>query len=106
MLFKTSRVPGLDRAAHGESPGHHLVDFDAPLAFAVKLCPRCAGTGGIVDLETWRNIHWQRIDALTGGTLQFTTGLGLSPWYLKDYSPPKLPGALSPPRDIRGKAGF
>ncbi len=52
----------------------------------------CAGTGGIVDLENWRNINWQPINALTGGTLQFPTGLGLKPWYLQGFQSPTVPG--------------
>jgi hypothetical protein len=47
-----------------------------------------------VDLKYWRDIDWQPIDALTGGTRQFTSGLGLAPWYIKAFKPSKLPGAL------------
>lgn len=53
-----------------------------------------AGTGGIVDLKHWRNIDWQPINALTGGTLQFPTGLGLKPWFVKGFKAPTVPGAL------------
>lgn len=40
----------------------------------------------------WRDIHWQPINALTGGTIQFPSGLNLKPWYLKGFSPSVLPG--------------
>jgi hypothetical protein len=53
----------------------------------------CAGTGGIVDREDWRDIDWQPISALSGGTLQFPTGLGLTPWFAKAFKPPRVPGA-------------
>ena len=46
-----------------------------------------------MDVDNWRDINWQPINALTGGTLQFATGLGLKPWYLKDFKPSTLPGA-------------
>ncbi|CAL8465540.1 g5076 [Coccomyxa elongata] len=56
--------------------------------------PDSGGTGGIVDLENWRNINWQPINALTGGTLQFPTGLGLKPWYLQGFQSPTVPGLV------------
>ncbi|EIE23036.1 hypothetical protein COCSUDRAFT_63419 [Coccomyxa subellipsoidea C-169] len=54
--------------------------------------PDSGGTGGIVDTDNWRDIHWQPINALTGGSVQFPTGVGLKPWYLTDFKPPALPG--------------
>ena len=45
-----------------------------------------------MDTVDWRNIDWQPINALTGGTLQFPLGLNLTPWFLKGFDPPKLPG--------------
>ncbi len=47
-----------------------------------------------MDLEDWRDIHWQPINALTGGTLQFPTGVGLKPWYLQGFKAPTVPGQL------------
>ena len=51
-----------------------------------------AGTGGIVDKINWRDINWTPIDALTGGTEKFKTGLGLKPWYVKGHEDPPTPG--------------
>ena len=52
----------------------------------------CAGTGGIVDREDWRDIDWQPLFALIGGTQQFPRGLHLTPWFLKGFKGPTLPG--------------
>jgi hypothetical protein len=40
----------------------------------------------------WRDINWTPIDALTGGTEKFKTGLGLKPWYVKGHEDPPTPG--------------
>ena len=50
------------------------------------------GTGGVVDKENWRDIDWTPINALTGGTSKFKTGLGMKPWYVKDHVDPTGPG--------------
>lgn len=45
-----------------------------------------------MDTVNWHDIDWQPINALVGGTLQFPRGLNLTPWFLKGFDPPKLPG--------------
>lgn len=44
--------------------------------------PDSYGTGGLVDND-WRSIMWNKVGALTGGTADFATGMGLKPWYLQ-----------------------
>ncbi len=57
-----------------------------------------------MDTDNWRDIHWQPINALTGGSVQFPTGVGLKPWYLKDFKPPALPGQTSFPAPANSNA--
>eukprot|EP00884_Botryococcus_braunii_P018123 jgi/Botrbrau1/4995/Bobra.0396s0021.1 len=43
------------------------------------------GTGGLVA-DNQETIVWEKINALTGGTLEYPTGLGLTPWYLAAFN--------------------
>ena len=48
----------------------------------------------MVDLKNWRDVDWTPINALTGGSTQFRTGLGLKPWYVKGHARPQGPGEV------------
>lgn len=57
--------------------------------------PDSQGTGGLVD-EDWRTIMWNKIGALTGGTSDFKTGFGLTPWYLEQGWSALQPAGTTP----------
>ncbi|EIE23035.1 glycoside hydrolase [Coccomyxa subellipsoidea C-169] len=67
--------------------------------------PDSYGTGGILA-DDYRQLQWFKVNALTGGTSYMSTGLGLRPWYLADFSPLPELGTAPPPAAAPSNSPF
>lgn len=36
--------------------------------------------------DDWTTIRWDKVDSLTGGTTDWPMGVGMAPWYLKNFN--------------------